>query len=496
MRAVWCSGGAPLRCVPAALDSSGTRGPATITQQAHIVERLRGGLSEPGLFRPRRLAALLGTALAYYAAARLGLAFATVNGAVSPVWPPTGVAVALLLLGGRGLAPGVFLGALCANLGAPDSTLPSSLGIALGNTLEPLAASWLLGRARMDLRLGRTRDVLLFALFGAALPAMLSAGFGVTTLWLAGCLAADLTPRALWVWWLGNTMGALLLAPALLQLARLRSWPGRGPETLAALGVTLVVGLVVFLRPHSGDTGLVPAFLLFPLCVWSALRLGPEGAAHANLLLGALCIGGTVQGLGPFGSQARTQDLLLLQLFLGVIAGTALLLAAATRERQRAAGRFALFATTVRSVREGVVISEVLPGGDGNLRIVFANEAFASLLGYGAEELVGRAPRSLCGVPPDPQTRERLDRAQQEGSYLRVEVTLARKDGTLVPTEMQLSPVRDADGRHTHCVATHRDVSALRQLQAKQLVSERIASMATLAAGVGHEINNALAYLS
>jgi len=159
------------------------------------------------------------------------------------------------------------------------------------------------------------------------------------------------------------------------------------------------------------------------------------------------------------------------------------------------AARFALFATTVRSVQEGVVISEVLADG-GGLRIVHTNEAFCELLGYGPGELVGVAPDALGGLAPDPRTRAALDRALAEGRHLRVEVTLARKDGSLVQTEQQLSPVRDDAGRLTHFVATHRDVSALKQLQARQLVSERIASMATLAAGVGHEINNALAYLS
>nr|WP_228531152.1 MULTISPECIES: MASE1 domain-containing protein [Myxococcaceae] len=441
---------------------------------------------------------MLGTALAYWLTARFGLAFATVHGAVSPVWPPTGLSVALLLLGGPRLAPGIFLGAIAADLVPADGHCPLALGMAVGNALEPLVAVWLLRWAQLDLRLGRTRDVLRFAVGGAALPALVSAGIGVSTLFLTGAMPAGQALTALWVWWLGNAMGALIVTPALLQLARLRSWglAGRGPETLAALALTALVGLAVFLRPTGGGSAvLVPAFLLFPLCVWSALRLGPEGAALANLILGALCIGGTVQGLGPFGGQAHTQDLLLLQLFLGVIAGTALLVAAATSERQRVAARFALFATTVRSVQEGVVISEVLPAG-GGLRIVFANEALAALLGYRPEELVGRTPRSLLGLALDPETRARLDRALAEGSHLRVEVTLARKDGTLVQTEQQLSPVRDADGRLTHFVATHRDVTALKQLQARQLASERIASMATLAAGVGHEINNALAYLS
>src|SRR4051812_40078580 len=85
-------------------------------------------------------------AIVYFAAAELGLSLASLHSNVTPVWPPTGIAIASLLIFGRRIWPGVFVGALAANL-LTSIPVSSSIGIAIGNTLEALLACWLLGRA-------------------------------------------------------------------------------------------------------------------------------------------------------------------------------------------------------------------------------------------------------------------------------------------------------------------------------------------------------------
>src|SRR6516162_5851997 len=94
-------------------------------------------------------AALLG--IVYVISAKLSLRLASVHASATPVWPPTGIALASLLLGGLRLWPGVFTGALAANLLTAGS-VASSLGIAAGNSLEALAGAWLVKR------FGRGRD--------------------------------------------------------------------------------------------------------------------------------------------------------------------------------------------------------------------------------------------------------------------------------------------------------------------------------------------------
>src|SRR5687768_18583563 len=104
----------------------------------------------------------------YTLAGKLGLALAFVNQSATAVWPPTGIALAALLLLGPRVWPGVFLGAFVANLTA-HAPPAAALGIAAGNTLEALAGSWLLREVvGLDLALERVRDALGLIVIGAA----------------------------------------------------------------------------------------------------------------------------------------------------------------------------------------------------------------------------------------------------------------------------------------------------------------------------------------
>src|SRR6266436_6332685 len=104
---------------------------------------------------------------AYFVTARLGLLLDAVAGFATLVWPPSGIALAALLLFGTRPWPGVLAGALCVNL-IIGASLPVALGIAVGNTLEAVAGSWLLRRiGRFDPRLERIDDVKALVLLGA-----------------------------------------------------------------------------------------------------------------------------------------------------------------------------------------------------------------------------------------------------------------------------------------------------------------------------------------
>src|SRR5258705_13648903 len=110
--------------------------------------RVRDGASAllPVAVRLRALpwwAALTVLALLYVGAAHLGLSMAFVADQVTAVWPPTGIALAAVLLLGPRVAPAIFIGAAVDNLmtGAP---LAVSTGIAVGNTCEALLGAWLL----------------------------------------------------------------------------------------------------------------------------------------------------------------------------------------------------------------------------------------------------------------------------------------------------------------------------------------------------------------
>src|SRR5437763_11827649 len=106
----------------------------------------------------------------YFGAAKAGLAFAFANQSVTSIWPPTGIALAAVLIWGYRMWPAIAVGAFLANITTAGPVL-SVLAIATGNTLEAVVAAWLLSRvAGFRPPLERGRDVRSFAVF----PGLLS----------------------------------------------------------------------------------------------------------------------------------------------------------------------------------------------------------------------------------------------------------------------------------------------------------------------------------
>jgi len=276
----------------------------------------------------------------YIVAGKLGLRLAYFHASASPVWPPTGIAIAAMLILGPAVWPGVFLGAFLVNL-TTTGMLGTSVGIAVGNTGEALAATYLVRRfARGRHPFERPRNVLLFALLAGLLSTTLAASVGAITLHLGGLVRPAQVGTVWFTWWLGDASGALVFAPALLLWAadpRIR-WPAPRRLEAAMLTVTLLlVGAVVFAALPPFDNPTYPlSFLVLPPLLWAALRFGSRETATATLLLGAIAIRGTIHGVGPFGVADRNTALLLLQSFLMVTSVTGLILAAVVAERRRA----------------------------------------------------------------------------------------------------------------------------------------------------------------
>jgi signal transduction histidine kinase len=294
---------------------------------------------KPGVKNGARLAvgcALLFTA--YFVTARVGLLLGAVAGFATLVWPPTGIALAALRLFGFPLWPGVFAGALCVNLAA-GAPFPVAVGIASGNTLEAVVGAWLLGRLRFQPRLDRIHDVLAVILAGAICSTALSAVIGVGSLWLGGIVSADGAGLALRVWWIGDVLGDLVVAPLLFVFwARPPLRPHRWMLSEALLLACALAGFGLLVFGNGFDAIRLPRYpyLLFPLLVWGALRFGQYGAVISVFVVSVIAVVGTVSGLGPFAQPVLADSLLDLQVFMGTAAATALVLGAAIAERNRA----------------------------------------------------------------------------------------------------------------------------------------------------------------
>ena len=285
---------------------------------------------------------MVGLAVVYFVAAKLGLRLAFVNPSASAVWPPTGIALAAYLIYGARVWPAILAGAFLANLTTAGS-VATSIGIAAGNTLEGLLGAYLVERfAGGRQAFARPRNAFHFAVLAAGLGTTVSATCGVTSLALGGFAPWADVGRIWLTWWLGDGAGALVVTPAVLlwhENPRVQ-WTGRqAAEAAALLAGLLLVGLAVFGGVFPSGTKTYPLeFLCIPMLLWAAFRFGARETATAILLLSVIAIRGTLRGFGPFARETQNESLLLLQAFIAVIAVTKLIVAAVVSERRRMEG--------------------------------------------------------------------------------------------------------------------------------------------------------------
>ncbi|HET9768240.1 MAG TPA: MASE1 domain-containing protein [Thermoanaerobaculia bacterium] len=277
-------------------------------------------------------------AAVYFAAGKLGLQLAFVNANATAVWPPTGIALAAVLLLGPRVLPGVFLGALLVNLTTPVSAVVA-LGIATGNTFEALLGALLVQRfAHGRHAFARPADVFRFVVFAGFVATTASATIGVASL-CAGGFAAWSDFAAVWsTWWLGDAMGALLFAPLLLVWGSEPRTEWTRPRVLEGLALlAALVGSGLLMAGFLVDVGNAPlSFFAIPVLLWAAFRFGPREAAGATLLLFAVNLLGTLAGHGQFARGSATESLLLLQGFSAFTTVMTLLISEVVADRNRA----------------------------------------------------------------------------------------------------------------------------------------------------------------
>ena len=278
-------------------------------------------------------------AISYFIAARLSLNLAAlVHGQVSPVWPPTGIALVALLVIGRKAWIAIALAAFAVNL--PIG--PTPLGVAVitaGDTLAPFIGAELLRLLGFHLQLDRLRDAIALIGVGALGAMTISATLGSSVLALAGVVSASGFWSTWAVWWTGDAMGVLLVAPLLLSLLA-TSAPSRVDwrsvaELVALLAATGLVAVLLF----QNQLGI--EYLVVPLVVLAAWRFRLLGAALAALVASSVAIWAAIHGTGPFEGESLIENMITLQVFNVSVAVASFLLAGyvQTRERQEEMAR-------------------------------------------------------------------------------------------------------------------------------------------------------------
>ncbi len=364
-------------------------------------------------------------ALAYIAAGKLGLSLASVNPSATAIWAPTGIALASILLFGNRVVPAIFLGAFFVNF-TTAGTIATSLGIALGNSLEGVVGAYLVNKLANGLHaFDSVSNIFKFTFFGAMLSTMVSADIGVVTLIIGG-LASWSEFWSVWTtWWLGDMGGALVVAPLLLvwgRALRIRLDFKKALHFFLTLIILFIIAVIVF-------TGILPyPYLSIPIAVWIAFWFGQKGATVTTLFMAGIAIFATLGGQGPF-SNAPTinQSLILLQLFLGIFSLTGLTFAAtvlAIRKSEKAlVSHEQRFQALIENSSDGVVLI------DATSKISFASPSVKRILGYSPEELIGKNGFDLVAAANRKMTMGKLaELVVKPRGVVTVEYQSIRKD--------------------------------------------------------------------
>lgn len=285
------------------------------------------------------VAAVVLLAGVYFVTGKLGLSLAFLNASASAFWPPTGIALATLILFGRRFWPGVFIGAFLVNF-TTQGSLWTTLAIACGNTLEAWVGAWLVMRFASGAKaFDKLHTMLSFVGLAGVVSASISATIGVTSLTLAGFNSKPFF--SVWLtWWLGDFVSAFLVAPFfIVWLNKPISLP-RPVRFVEALGVCAavlaIVGFVFFGWFPDEDKNMPLGYLALLPLLWAAFRFGVRGATATALATSLLVLVGTLHGYGPYFKADKNASMLFVQAFIGTMTITALTVAATMSERRRA----------------------------------------------------------------------------------------------------------------------------------------------------------------
>ena len=437
--------------------------------------------------RLRYLTALVVVAGAYFVLAKLGLQLASINPSASPIWPPTGLALAAVMLGGLRIWPAILVGAFAANA-TTAGTLETSAFIALGNTLEGVVGGFLIERwsGGRDTFASPWR-VAKFALVAAGPATVISATIGVVTLSVAGF--ADWSKfTQIWVtWWLGDAAGALVVTPVIVLWA-LTGWRSFARRELVAAAAALIfaiaVGLIAFspLLPRTQYTSPLGFLVILPL-VWAALRRGPRETATVGLILTGFAIWATIEHAGPFGDIGLNASFVLLLTFMISVSVPSLALSADVAMRgktedklrrtqidldQRVRERTAALADANIHLTEAQRLANL-----GSWRwdvaenTVSWSEQLQKIYGLRPGEFKGTLQDFVGFIHPDDraQVRTAIAAALQSGKDFSHEERIVRPDGGIRYLHSVGEVIRDEGGTAVRTLGICQDVTERKQAE-------------------------------
>lgn len=408
----------------------------------------------------RTAVVIAGVALAYFGTARLLVAVsAPPNGAVTTVWLPSGLSVAMLLVFGPVAAVGALFGSVWFEISAGT---PGAAAVIVGmaNAGSELLCFYLIvGRAKREFSVEYSRDVWRL-LWAAMLGAAASASVGVTVYVIFAVVPPAEYWRS-WVVWFGSTgIGIVLLTPLVVYSVKHRRPLGglaRYAEFAVALSALATSSFLLqepVLSTIAQDLMVAISIMVF---IWIVFRFAPREMTTAVAVFTFFAISGVILRRNPEARMDTYLATFSLQLLLGGTGMIAYFLSSIVAQQNRSNDDLRLASTIYETTSEGIMVTT--PSGD----IASVNDSFGRITGYARADILGKNPRFMKSDRHSQEFFKQMwDTLFTTGAW-QGEVWNRRADGSLLPTWLSLSSVKNQQGAVTEFVGVYSDITAIKR---------------------------------
>ena len=429
------------------------------------------------------------------------------HGNVALVWPPAGIALAAILLFGYQFWPWVACGAVLFSVmdGRPFGFF--TLGTAIGNSVGAIICAFLLERIiKFHRTMDRVKDVTGFVCLGCLLGTTVNATFNVVGLVYAGSVTWDqLFPKIL-EWWVPNAMAGLVVAPVILSWCSPSTirWNASRLVEASLCSAGLAAGTWVSFNSWyvQGIQNYPLAYLPYPFMVWGALRFGQRGATTGTLVVSCVAIYQLLHGRGPFLAATEKESLMLIGSYIGILAITNLLLAAAAEEGRQAETAMAQSEERYRGVVENQ--TQMICRFNQEGRLTFINDAYSRFYGKSREELIGTS--FLPGLPDEdlnvPMTY--FANLPEEEPVVAYDTKLVTPTGETLWQQCTIQRLFDHKGRTTEYQAVLQDITSRKAAEERlrkseemfRLITENVSDLIAVTDAEGRRLFNSASYRS